>query len=73
MYSELHRDSLDLDDAVITIEENNLFEIIYGLDLSQWIFKLYVNGRRIKNPEQYLLRKGYDIRKLAKLTLEMDG
>ncbi|MEC0231157.1 hypothetical protein [Paenibacillus alba] len=44
--------------AVMKFEGTSLSDVIQGLVLDEWIFTLKVNGRRIKNPFQYIKRSG---------------
>lgn len=43
---------------VMQFTGSTLEEVINGLVLDEWIFTLKVNGRRIKNPFQYIKRSG---------------
>lgn len=44
--------------AVLEFKGETLHEVVNGLVLDEWIFTLKVNGRRIKNPFQYIKRSG---------------
>lgn len=44
--------------VVHNISGTTLDGVLDNLVLPEWIYKLYVNGRRIANPEKYLKRKG---------------
>ena len=43
---------------VLKLEGNSLDEVVTGLALPEWIYILYVNGKRIVDPVRYLKRKG---------------
>lgn len=43
---------------VMQFEGNSLHEVIDGLVIDEWSFVLKVNGRRIKNPFNYIKRSG---------------
>jgi hypothetical protein len=57
VYSELQRE-FPSEPAVLVYEGDTLEDVVVGLVLSEWIYALYVNGKRIANPERYLKRKG---------------
>lgn len=39
----------------------SIHEVLNGLCIEEWIFILKVNGKRIKNPFEYIKNKGLDI------------
>lgn len=56
-YSELQKDYPN-EPALISFQGDSLEEVVTGLVLPEWIYNLYVNGKRIVNPKRYLKSKG---------------
>lgn len=46
------------EDPIYHVCAPNLEQLTAGIIIPEWIYKLYINGRRIMNPERYLKRKG---------------
>jgi hypothetical protein len=43
--------------AVLVVSGESLEEVVSGLALPEWIYHLYVDGKRIVDPVRYLKRK----------------
>lgn len=59
-YSQYQRfeDEFGKLNPVMCFEGKVLEDVLSGLVLPEWIYCLYVNGRKIVDPERYLKRKG---------------
>lgn len=45
-------------DPIYHVSAPNIEQLVSEIIIPEWIYKLFINGRRIMNPERYLKRKG---------------